>query len=200
MKHLVTILLAALLFNPTADCQNDFFDEPILKVSVFTHSIGIPFKDYVKRPLNLGLSVGVRFAYNKDSQNPLMQEIELSWFNHRHLNKALLVKTNLSKSFFTDSGLFVAPEIGIGYIMDITENAAFKLDESGTYTRSSGISHGFVTQLSVSLGRRFSRENKNDLVPFLKYESMLQFPYSEFTPFLPHTMLHVGSKIFLSEN
>ncbi len=200
MKQLFTILLAGLFFNPIVDCQSDFFDEPIFRVSVFTHSLGIPFKDYVKRPLNFGLSVGVQFAYNKDTQTPLTQELEISWFNHRKLNKAILLKTNLSKNFFTDSGFFVAPEVGIGYILDITNNAAFKLADNGTYARSSGISHGFVTQLSTSLGRRFSRENENDFAPFVKYEGLIQLPYSDFTPFLPHTMVHLGSKLFISEN
>jgi len=83
----------------------------------------LTFKDYIKRPLNIGVSVGVQFAYNKEDQNPWLQEFELSWFNHRNLNKAFMLKTNFSKNYFTDSGIFVAPEVGLGYIMDITENA-----------------------------------------------------------------------------
>jgi len=182
------------------NAQSGFFDEPIFKVSVFTHSIGIPFKDYVKKPLNLGVSIGAQFAYNKEKQDPWMQELELSWFNHRHLNKGLMIKTNLSKNYFTDSGLFVAPEIGLGYIMDLSENASYKLSDEGRYEKAPGISHGFISQISFTAGKRFQKDGKNAYAPFIKYEGMIQFPYSDFTPFLPHTMIHIGSKIFVTEN
>ena len=180
-------------------CQSGFFDEPIFKISVFTHSIGIPFKDYVKKPLNLGVSIGAQFAYQKDIMNPLMQEFELSWFTHKHLNKGLMIKANISKNYFTDGGLFIAPEFGLGYIMDINEQASYGLKESGMYEKVSGISHGFVTQLALTAGKRIDKEGANSIAPFIKYEGMIQLPYSDFTPFLPQTMLHLGSKIFISD-
>ena len=199
MKHLLTTILLVLASNVYLSSQSNFFGEPIFKISVFTHSIGLPFKDYIKKPLNLGVSLGAQFAYNKQKKNPWMQEFEVSWYKHRHLNKGLMIKTNFSKNFFTNNGLFVAPEIGFGYIMDITENASYKLNTEGVYERGSGISHGFTTQLGVTAGKRFKREGKNDFAPFIKYEGMIQFPYSDFTPFLPHTMIQIGSKFFVTD-
>ena len=180
--------------------QSNHFDEPIFKISVFTHSIGKPFGDFVKTPLNFGISLGLQFAYNKDKQNPLAQEFEISWFKHRYLNKALMVRTNISKNYFSDSGFFIAPEIGIGYIMDISENASYSLNEAGTYARDAGISHGFVTHLAFSAGKQIDKEGRRSFTPFIKYEGMIQLPYSDFTPLLPHTMFHLGSKIFLTDN
>lgn len=199
MKHRLLFIWLTFSFS-TLHSQSGFFNEPIFKISVFSHSIGMPFKDYVKKPLNLGISIGAQFAYNKEKQNSLLQEFELSWFKHRHVNKALMIKTNISKNYFTNGGLYIAPELGIGYIMDITENASYKFNESGNYERASGISHGFVTQLSITAGKRFKRAGQNDFSTFIKYEGLVQLPYSDFIPFLPQTMLHIGSKIFVTEN
>jgi len=201
MKEKFLILFIFIISSfTTTKAQSSFFSEPIFKITVFTHSIGIPFKDYVKRPLNLGISIGAQYAYYKSKQNPLSQEFELSWFNHRHLSKSLLIKTNLSKNYFADNGFYIAPEIGIGYMLDISENASYKLGENGDYVKIVGGTHGFITQASISAGKRIKNEGKNDFAPFVKYEGMIQLPYSDFAPFLPHAMLHLGSKIFITEN
>lgn len=198
MRHLL-IIVAFACTTSLATGQSSFADKQIFKISVFTHSIGKPFKDYVKRPLNFGISIGTQFAYKKGKQNPLLQEFEISWFKHKHLNKALMIRTNISKNYFSDSGVFIAPEFGIGYIMDISELASYSLSDTGSYQKASGISHGFVTSIAFSAGKRFDKEGSHSLAPFIKYEGMVQLPYSDFTPFLPHTMLHLGSKIFLTD-
>ena len=199
MKRLVLILLTHFSLFVIGHSQSGFFNEPIFRISVFTHSIGIPFKDYVKRPVNFGFSVAAEFAYNKEKQNSLSQEIELSWFKHKHFNQGIMLKTNLSKNYFIDDGFFVAPSIGIGYIMDITEHASYSWKEEN-FKRTSGITHGFTTQVGVSAGKTFTKDRKNSYAPFIKYEGLIQLPYSDFTPFLPHSMLHLGSKIFITDN
>lgn len=198
MKHIFLTLFFIFFLCIGLQSQSGFFDEPIFKISVFTHSIGIPFKDYIKRPLNFGISVGAEFTYKKQQQNPLTQEIELSWYRHKYLNQAIMLKTNISKNYFIKDELFVAPSFGIGYILDINEHASYSLNEE-IYERTSGITHGFTTQIGLTAGKKFTKEGKNSFAPFIKYEGMIQLPHSEFTPILPHSMLHLGNKIFLTD-
>ena len=200
MLRVLLFSCIGILINQTGVSQSGFFDEPIFRLSVYTHSIGLPFKDFVKRPLNFGISGSIGYAYNKDKANPLVQEFELSWFNHKHLNKAFMVKSNLSKSYFTDNDLNIDASFGIGYIIDLSENATYALQDNGKYGKSLDLKSGFTTQIGFGVGKRISREGKSDFAPFIRYEGMIQLPYSDFTPFLPHTMLHVGTKIFTSKN
>ena len=80
MRHLITT--AILLFiGLSVKAQEDFFDQPIFSISIYTHSIGIPFKHIIKKPVNFGLAIGAEFQYPNQSATRHVQRIEIGYFS-----------------------------------------------------------------------------------------------------------------------
>jgi len=167
----------------------------IYSISFINHSIGIPFKDFTKRPLNFGVTASVEFDYSKSGKGKHFQKLEIGWFNHKNLNTGIWIKTDYIRRYRHKSGLFADFQTGLGYIRDFGEKESFTLNENGQYQVNKNSSNGGLL-VGFGMGTGYSVEvnEKYTIEPFIKYEAMLQTPYAKFVPFLPHLLLHVGTK------
>lgn len=181
--------------------QSDFFKNTVYSISFFNHSITLPgYAQWTKLPLNMGVAIGAEFTYNQNAISSIHQKVELGWYHHKHLNKALYIKTDFVNRFTSEPGVYAEYNVGLGYMLDFQELETFKLNEGGGFSSDNiGVRGGFLFAFGVGGGYNIDT-NENVISPFLKYEGMLQFPYSSFLPLFPHTMLHVGSRFDPNNN
>ena len=196
-KSLWTLLLCFAIY--TIQAQSDFFKNPPIIISIYSHSVGMPFKTLVKQPLNLGVAIGTEFTYKQKDKRSLHQKIEIGWYNHENLNTAFWVKADLVSRYKITGNWYVETQAGLGYIHDFNAYETFELQE-GQYRKINNASKGGLIA-AFGLGTSYSLEmnEKYTLSPFLRYEGWLQFPHSELAPVFPHTLLHLGTRFQMNE-
>ncbi|MEL6720968.1 MAG: hypothetical protein AAFP82_19855, partial [Bacteroidota bacterium] len=123
-KYIGLFLLC--LFSMASQAQNDFFKNPPIIVSFYSHSIGTPFKDFVKTPLNFGLAIGTEFTYQQKDVQSLHQKIEIGWYHHKNLQQGLWIKTDLVRRYKAKSGLYGEAQISLGYLQDFSAYETFE--------------------------------------------------------------------------
>jgi len=193
VKKIVLFILLFLSLQ-SIQAQDGFFNRPVWSISVFNHSIG----SKVKTPLNLGIAIGAEFTYVQNETSSWHQKVEIGWFNHKNLNTALFVKTDLVRRYTYNEGFFWDINLGAGYVYDTPANQPFELDDNGEFQKSSfsGRSN-FITNLSLGSGYQINTKNDLTISPFIRYEARLQFPYSSIAPVFPQSLLHIGASIKL---
>lgn len=191
-----TCLLLVFIWGSSLAAQSNFLTQPTFTISVFSHSIGIPFKDYFKTPINLGMTLGVEFDYNSSRSGQLIQRLELGWHRHRHLNTALWVKTDFIRRFSTKDGGYGELQAGLGYIRDFSYYETFEKNEQGIYQPTGNKSKGgFLADIGIGAGYQIDVNNNYSLSPFIRYEGMVQFPYAKLISVFPQSLLHIGSRV-----
>ena len=185
-----------LLFSFTMlQAQDGFFDRPAFTISLYNHSVGIPFKDFVKRPLNFGVAIGAEFSYPGKSSDKRFQRLELGFYHHKNLNTAVWVKTDFIRRFKTENGLMGEVQVGAGYIRDFNAYQTFELGSDGKYqAKKRASTGGFITGIGIGGGYELNINDQYAVTPFVRYESFLQMPYNDLSPYFPHSLLHLGSR------
>ena len=196
------IFLVLLHCAEMAKGQSDLLNNTVWSISVFNHSISLPVYDKLtKLPLNIGVAIGAEFAYNQNQISSIHQRVEVGYYQHKHLNKAFFIKTDFVNRFTSELGVTAEYNVGLGYMLDIQENQTFKLKDGGGFTSENvGMRGGFLFALGLGGGYNIEAKDQRLVSPFVKYEGMLQFPYSDFLPVFPHTLLHLGSRFTTNNN
>jgi len=191
MKKYFAAFVFLFLINFALYGQSKFFEQPVFSISFINHSVGIPFKDYFKKPLNFGLSLAADFTYNDKN----FQKLELGWYHHKNLNTALWVKTDYVRRFQTEQGFVADLQVGLGYILDFSDWQAYELSENGTYQAGKSQTGGLLVGAGLAAGYRFLLDEEGiGLTPFVNYQSMIQLPYGKLLPVFPHNLLSVGTR------
>lgn len=192
MKTFLSVFLLCIA-TMQVNAQSDFFKNPPLTISIYNHFIGVPFKDFFKKPINIGVAVGMEFSYGQNTVNTWGQKLEIGWYHHKNLSTALWIKTDLVYLHTTSSGVFGEAQTGIGYIHDFNAQQTFKQGKDGKYKtiKHSG-KGGLLLGAGFGTGYVLDSDNGNTIAPFIRYEAMLQTPYSKFQSIFPHGLLHLG--------
>jgi len=180
--------------------QSETFRKPTFTISFFNHSIGVPFKDFVKTPLNIGFTAGVEFDYSNNGQGKNFQKFEVGWFHHKNLSTGIWLKTDYIRRVANKKGLFADFQGGLGYLRDYSVNRNFTISQDGQYQSKKNASRGgLLIGLGLGSGYKVKLNDQYSIAPFFKYEGMIQTPYAEIIPFLPHSMFHLGTKFNMNK-
>ncbi|MGK0364445.1 MAG: hypothetical protein ACI85O_001502 [Saprospiraceae bacterium] len=191
MKRYIVSLVFLFLINSSLIGQNYFFEQPVFSISFISHSVGIPFKDYFKKPLNFGVSFAADFGYNDKN----FQKLELGWYHHANLNRALWVKTDYVRRFQTEQGFVADLQTGLGYMIDFSNWQVYELDKNGIYQKGKSRKGGLLIGAGFGAGyRSLLDEESIGLTPFINYQSMIQVPYGKILPIFPHNLLSIGTR------
>ncbi len=192
---ITSFLLLFCLFGTFLQAQNDFFKNPPITISVYSHSIGLPFKSFVKLPLNIGVAIGTEFTYNKKELSSTHQGVQIGWYHHENLNTSLWIKTDFIQRFTAASGLVGEVRLGAGYAHDFNAYETFALENGSYQTIKQSGKGSFISSIGIGGGYELPINDKYVLTPFVRYEGWFQLPYSKFQAVLPHTLLHLGTRL-----
>ena len=196
MQKYFICLLIFIVGTVTLSGQTEVPRRTTFSISVFIHSLGVPFKDFVKTPLNFGFTAGVEFDYSNTGRGNNFQRFELGWFHHKNLNTGVWVKTDYIRRINNDDGLFADFQGGLGYLRDFSNNQSFSVNKNGQYQLNKNSSNGgLLIGLGIGSGYGINLDEEYTLSPFVRYEALIQTPYAEIIPFFPHLLLHTGTKL-----
>ncbi len=181
--------------NSALQAQNEFFQQPTFTISVFQHNVGVPFKDYLKLPLNLGFTLGAEFGYGGKAAGRHFQRFEVGFYRHENLNSTVWIKSDFIRRFNTKSPWFVDVQTGLGYAHSFDALATYQLDDEGRYQAKSRSKSALLFDAGLGVGYELKVGEKLNLSPYVRYEGLLQWPYSKLAPVLPQTLLHAGTKL-----
>lgn len=191
MKKYSISLVLLFLINFSLVGQSKFFEKPVFSISFINHSVGVPFKDYTKKPLNFGVSLAADFGYNDKN----FQRLEVGWYHHKNLNTAMWIKTDYVRKFQTKQGFVADLNLGLGYMFDFSDLQSYELSENGTYQIGKNQKGALLISAGFGAGYRFLlNEEKISLIPFVNYQTMIQLPYGSLLPIFPHNLLSVGTR------
>lgn len=171
-----------------------------ISLSGYNHGIGLPFQAALRGPLNPGFALSAAYRWRQKAQWTRYQRLELGGYRHQHLSNGFYLKTDLVQRWAAPWGSVFEAQASLGYLRDFAFYEVFEPGPNGAYERGKAGSFG---SLLVGAGLGIGHEitlSKGALVPFLRYEVLLQTPYSTFVPAMPHGMLHLGVQLLLSDD
>lgn len=180
--------------------QDGFFERHPISISIFTHSIGLPFRKVIQKPLNMGIAIGTEFNYSSNKSKTLHQGIQLGFYVHKHLSSSVYIKTEFISRVQNKAGLIGETSLAFGYIHNFKPTPVLKLSKEGTYKRAKDKGIGAIIYgASIGAGYNTKGDYKFGTSPFIKYNYLIETPYSRDFKSLPHSFLHLGSRIYSSD-
>ncbi len=198
MKNACSIFVLFLLCSmATVEAQESFWSRHPIVISLFTHSISTPFKKVLKHPFNFGCSIGTEFNYRMNRASTLHQEMSVGTYFHKNLGAALFLKSNFHYRYTTKTGFQGEASLALGYHHSFAATPIFELQPSGTYQQVKDRGQGaFLFGFGLGAAYNTSASRQVGHSPFLRYEYLLETPYSDDTSIFPHALLHLGSRIY----
>ena len=195
INRLLLLSLIFILFQNTLQAQEGFFENRPITVTIFNHSIGVPFKDYFKKPLNIGIAIGTEFTYRQQTYNSTHQSLQIGWYHHKNLGSGFLFKSDLIQRFNSSNNIWGEVSISAGYFHTFSISDVYQLNEKGNYQKTADTgSPAFLFGGGFGGGFQINTANQFTTRPFIKYEALLETPYTSFIPIMPHTLLEIGSR------
>lgn len=197
MRFFIHLFILGFLL-PSAFAQQNKAMIP-LRIGLITHSVGMPFKKPIKRPINWGITIGTTLLLKEGKHSTWGQDIDMTWYKHQELGQGILLYTSLLREYQSNFGLSIGPKVGLGYLHTFSGKQVFELHENGTYQHATDLGRG---ALLVGIGARmgWDLEGQTDLPikPYIEYEWKGQVPHSQFTPLFPHSFFQIGAQYSLS--
>lgn len=193
-KKVVAILLGCYLvfsFTFSAKAQNPYSAKKphLIKLTLFTESIGVPnFSRFLKQS-GLGLRVGTELYYRNNPRGQYFQTINLGFYSHRNFASAFFVTTEAGYrkyfgSFFSDATLGAGIQFSHSYL------PVYKRTENG-YVQSKGNLIRMMPVLGLGAGYNF-----NKAAVFTRYELSGEMPFGyKGIIALPHQNIHIGTQV-----
>jgi hypothetical protein len=198
MRHLnkeaMPIVLACFLVLSSAfsaKAQNPYSGSKphLIKLSLFSESIGIPnFSRFLKQS-GLGLRVGTELYYGNNSNCQYFQTINLGFYSHKGFASAFFISTEAGYrryfgSFFSDATLGGGIQFSHSYL------PVYKRTENG-YVQSKGNLVRIMPILGLGAGYQF-----NKAAVFTRYELSGDMPFGyKGIIALPHQNIHIGTQV-----
>ncbi len=150
----------------------------------------------IKFPLNLGATIGYQSNFGQTTDAKYGYGIEIGYYKHKHLNHAVFARGSTFRKLAISDPLQINVGVQAGYMLDFLPSKSFQFQEGEPLKEGNGISGSFMAGLLVQCNYSFEMADRN-VSPFIRYDGWVQFPYSDFVPVLPHSMLHIGSQVSL---
>ena len=167
-----------------------------LTLSVFNHSISVPFHKILSKPFHPGGQIGIEGRYHETQRSKLFQTLNMGTFYNNYNGTGFYLNTELAYRQTTKYRLFAEAHVGIGYLRTYHPTDIYELNSSGTYTKVKD--KGFSSPLfsfAFGLGYAIKSSSGISFAPFILYESLIQTRYSSELDVLPQSAFHIGVRI-----
>lgn len=188
-------LLWCLMFILPMMIQAQFMHESPVGVALFNNATLLPpasFTAVFNQPLHPGIMVSYEFGWKQKEYSKWFQDASLGFFNHRYVNKAILL---VSKAGYRRNLGHISVEASLhaGYMHLLLNTDRLVKNDDGTYTAKQGFGRPqFITGAGLGLGYQLGNRELGRRI-FLTYDVRLQMPFvKSYVTLLPNGIVALG--------
>ncbi|MEN0048218.1 MAG: hypothetical protein AAF806_14245 [Bacteroidota bacterium] len=167
-----------------------------ISVAATTEAIGLPFTNY--SPYHPGLEVKGIFKQMDKPKSIRYWNANAGFFYHERLATAIYVggEYQYTQKFFNEKLGFDIP-LGLGYLHTFYPSELYEQTKNGDFETVNQLGR---PHLYVNAGFGLSYLGNTRVQPFVRQELLIQTPFANGLPIIPHSMLKIGVHIKLSDN
>jgi len=164
-----------------------------LSVLVQSEAIGFPFTNY--SPVHLGIELNATIRKKEKEKNIQYLNAKAGFFYHRKLETAIYLggEYQYSQKLFKQKISIDLP-VGLGYLHSFYPGEIYEQNNEGDFET---INQFGRPHLYVNLGIGLTYLNEGKIQPFIRQELLLETPFANGIPVIPHSLLKVGIQIKL---
>ena len=169
-----------------------------IEISFFNHAVAMPFDGIVLSPVHPGFSMGTEYSY-MTRKGTLYQALHAGYFHNKYVARALFLETKIGFRYTFRPGIFANVGLGVGYLHSFRPaKKIFALDKNGVYEEVKDYGKAaFTVSLCVEAGYAFGVKTDWPVSLFVRYEPLVQMPYSVESGIYPHVKQHIGFRFCL---
>ena len=164
-----------------------------LSLSINSEAIGLPFTNY--SPIHPGIEISGSLKRNERDRSIRYLNLKAGFFHHERLENAIYLggEYQYSQKLFGGKMSLDVP-MGLGYLHSFYPGELYEQNEAGDFETISqaGRSHLYV---NLGVGLTFLPQSK--IQPFIRQELLLETPFANGIPVIPHSLLKVGIQLKL---
>jgi hypothetical protein len=171
-----------------------------IEISFINHAVSMPFDGIIIHPLHPGFSIGTEYSYTNLEKCMFYQALNGGYFYNKYVAKALFLQTETGFRYKFKPGFFADAGIGVGYLHSFhPAKEVFALNENGMYEEVRDFGKpAFIVSVCIGAGYDFNVKTRWPISGFLRYQPLIQMPYSKESNIYPHLMIHVGIRLFFN--
>ena len=195
MKKKITLTLLASCMAGALLAQADpiktSHNFPII-ISLQFHSFSLPFRNMKSNFSNFGIGLGTEVSIN--SRRDWVQQLNVAWFRNRAIGNGLLFYTQVAYRPTIDSRLYSEIKLGAGYLLASRPVDSYALVDNQWRSVGHKGKGLLVIPVGASLGY-----NAPSVSSFASYQFLLVHKYNKSIPWVPETLIQVGSSIHIDQ-
>lgn len=174
-----------------SESQTEYRNFPIVLTLQF-HALSMPFKDFKSNFKNVGFGIGTEVSHN--GFHNWVQQFDIIWIRNKGIGNGILFTTQTAWRPMLGGNVFAEVKAGLGYMK------AFRPSESFTQIDGKWISAGKkgkgMLTVPLGIGTGYYNYSGNMFAsPFAAYQLMMVKNYNADIPFVPQSLVQVGSRI-----
>ena len=183
MKLIKRTLLIFLLIvsGISAYCQKN------ISVTVLNESISFPFTRFT--PMHPGIEIGTNLFHSEKLNKSYEVNAYIGGYHHESISNAFYLKGEYVYHIAAWEKLSCDLLAGLGYQHSFYPGELYSPKENGDYdaTKQKGKPHAIA---NIGIGSTYRRWKT--IEPFVKYEFMVESPFANGIPVIPHTIFKLG--------
>ncbi|SMG49287.1 hypothetical protein SAMN05661096_03593 [Marivirga sericea] len=172
--------------------------QKVKQVSVMatTEAIGLPFTNYA--PIHPGIEASITFARNEQDKSVQLFNAKAGSFYHRKLQIAVYLggEYQYSRKLFKQKISLDFP-IGLGYFHTFYPGEIYEQNGNGDFERVNQFGR---PHLYINLGIGLTYIGRGNIQPFIRQEALIQTPFANGIPVIPHSLIKIGVNIKFGED
>jgi len=162
-------------------------------ISLNSEAIGLPFTNY--SPIHPGMEIVGTLRKNEQDKSIQYLNLKAGFFYHQRLETAIYLggEYQYSRKLFRQK-LSVDLPVGLGYLHSFYPGEIYEQNENGDFEVVNQLGRAHV-YLNLGVGLTYLSASK--VQPFVRQELLLEAPFANGIPAIPHSLLKIGIQINL---
>lgn len=162
-------------------------------ISIYSEAIGLPFTNY--SPIHPGIEIAGTLHKNEKANSIRYLNAKVGFFHHQRLENAWYIggEYQYSRKLFKEK-LSVDLPVGLGYLHSFYPGDLYEQNQDGDFEAISQLGRAHL-YLNLGIGLTYLSESK--IQPFIRQELLLEAPFANGIPAIPHSLLKIGVQINL---
>ena len=177
---------------------NSSFAQTIKQYSIAATSeaVGLPFTNY--SPYHPGAEFTTALKINEKEKSTRYIGLKAGFFYHRKLETALYLGGEYQYSFMMlNNKLSLDIPMGLGYLHSFYPSELYEQNSNGDFEKVSQFGR---PHLYINLGLGLTYRMNERVQPFVRQSLLLETPFANGIPVIPHSLIHLGIQIKIQKN